>query len=92
MKLLPGALPGDRPFQWTPDSRAVYVMERKGVVFTISGVDVSTGRRELWKEIVPPDPAGFWGITSFFIASDDRSYVYSYQRTLADLYLVKGLK
>jgi len=91
-KLLPGALPGGRPFQWSPDSRAVYVMERKGVTFSIFRVDVATGRRELWKEIVPPDPAGFWGITSFFIASDDRSYVYSYQRTLADLYLVSGLK
>ena len=49
-KLLPGALPGDRPFQWTSDSRAVYVMERKGVAFSISRVDVATGRRDLWKE------------------------------------------
>ena len=40
----------------------------------------------------PLDPAGFGGITSFFFAGDDRSYVYSYQRTLADLYLVSGLK
>ena len=50
-KLLPGALPGDRPFQWTSDSRAVYVMERKGIAFSIFRVDVATGRRDLWKEI-----------------------------------------
>ena len=41
---------------------------------------------------MPPDPVGFWGIPSFFIAAADRSYIYSNQRTLADLYLVSGLK
>ncbi len=91
-RLLPGANAGDRPLQWTPDGQGVYVMERKGTAFSVFRIDVATGRRSLWKEIVPPDPAGLWGITSFFIAADDRSYVYSYQRTLADLYLVSGLK
>jgi WD40 repeat protein len=91
-RLLPGANAGDRPLQWTPDGRGVYVMERKGTAFRVFRIEVATGRRSLWKEIVPPDPAGFWGITSFFIAADDTSYVYSYQRTLADLYLVNGLK
>ncbi len=91
-KLLPGANAGDRPFQWTPDGRGIYVMERKGAAFSVFRLDIATGRRDLRKEIVPPDPAGFGGITSFFIAADDRSYVYSYQRTLADLYLVSGLK
>ncbi|MEX0880246.1 MAG: hypothetical protein WEB59_10480 [Thermoanaerobaculia bacterium] len=91
-KLLPGVYPGDRPLQWTPDSRSVYLMERTGTTFSISRLDVATGHRGLWKQIVPADPAGFWGITSFFIADDGRSYVYSYQRTLADLYLVSGLK
>ena len=91
-RLLPGANVGDRPLQWTPDGHGVYVMERKGTAFSVFRIDVATGRRSLWKEIVPPDPAGFWGITSFFVADDGRSYVYSYQRTLADLYLVSGLK
>jgi Tol biopolymer transport system component len=91
-ELVPGANAGDRPLQWTPDGRGVYVMERKGTAFSVFRIEVETGRRSLWKEIVPPDPAGFGGITSFFFAGDDRSYVYSYQRTLADLYLVGGLK
>jgi hypothetical protein len=69
-----------------------FVMERKGLTFSIFRLDVESGRRDLWKEIVPPDPAGFWGITSFFIAADGKSYVYSYMRTMADLYLVSGLK
>jgi dipeptidyl aminopeptidase/acylaminoacyl peptidase len=92
VRLLPGANAGDRPLQWTADGRGVYVMERKGTVFSVFRMEVATGRRELWKEVVPPDTAGLFGIASFFIAADGRSYVYSYRRTLADLYLVSGLK
>jgi Tol biopolymer transport system component/predicted Ser/Thr protein kinase len=91
-KILPGAQAGDRPLQWSSDGRGVYVMARKGVSFSIFRLEVATGRRTLWKEIVPSDPAGFRGIQSFFIAADQRSYVYSYSRILADLYLVTGLK
>jgi Tol biopolymer transport system component len=89
---VPGVKPADRPLQWTPGGRGIFVMERNGSVFDIFSVDVATGRRELWKEIVPTDPAGFWGITSFFIAADGKSYVYSYQRTLSDLYMISGLE
>jgi WD40 repeat protein len=89
---VPGVKPADRPLQWAPDGRAIFVMERNDAVFRIVSVDVATGRRDPWKEIVPADPAGFWGITSFFIAEDGRSYVYSYQRTLSDLYMISGLE
>ena len=91
-KLLPGAKPGDRPLQWTADGHSIYVMNRKGTVFSVFRIEVATGRRDLWKEVVPPDTAGSFGISSFLIAADGRSYVYSYRRTLADLYLVSGLK
>jgi hypothetical protein len=67
-------------------------MAGKGLSFSISRLEVATGRRTLWNEIVPSDPAGFRGIASFLIAADEKSYVYSYSRTLADLYLVSGLK
>jgi hypothetical protein len=91
-RLLPGATADDRPLQWTADGRGVYVMARNGLAFSISRLEVATGRRALWKEIVPSDPAGFQNIWSFFISADEKSYAYSYSRTLADLYLVSGLK
>jgi eukaryotic-like serine/threonine-protein kinase len=91
-KVIPGANAEDRPLQWSSDGRRVYVMARKGLSFSISRLEVATGRRTLWNEIVPSDPAGFRGIASFLIAADEKSYVYSYSRTLADLYLVSGLK
>jgi hypothetical protein len=90
---LPGINAGDRPLQWAPDGRGIYVLERrKGTAFGVYRIDAATGRRDLWKEIVPSDTAGLFGISSLFIAADGKSYVYSYHRTLADLYLVSGLK
>ena len=55
-------------------------------------VDISTGRRELWKELGPADLAGVTSITSIVIAPDGRSYAYTYSSRLANLYLVEGLK
>ena len=54
--------------------------------------DIATGQRRLWKEIVPPDPAGVFTIGPIYISPDGKSYVYSYRRQLDDLFLVTGLK
>ena len=54
--------------------------------------DTVTGARRLWKEIVPPDPAGVLTVGPILIAPDGKSYVYSYRRQLDELVLVTGLK
>ena len=54
--------------------------------------DVETGARRLWKEIVPPDPAGVLAVGPIVITPDGKSCVYSYRRALDDLFLVTGLK
>jgi eukaryotic-like serine/threonine-protein kinase len=93
-KPVAGATAGDRPVQWTSDGRGIYAMERKNdlFLFRVSRIDLETGRRTLWKDIAPSDPAGFIGIPALLIAADERSYVYSYRRTVAELYFVTGLK
>jgi hypothetical protein len=58
----------------------------------ISRLDLSTGRREPWKELKPPDPVGVWGVMSILLTPDGQSYAYNYARMLSDLYLVDGLK
>ena len=55
-------------------------------------IDLSTGRNELWKEIVPPDRAGIVNLWSAHVGPDEQSYYYSYMRNLSDLYLVQGVK
>ena len=55
-------------------------------------VDLNTGQRTFWKSMEPADSAGIDTIGRVMLSADDKSYVYSYVRTLSDLYLVEGLK
>ncbi len=58
----------------------------------IMQVDLATGRRQAFKEIVPADPAGAQSIPSMRFSEDGKSYAYSLGRFLSDLYVVDGLK
>ncbi len=88
---LPGAREDELPFGWTADGRSIY-LGRITNPARVDVCDVSTGERRLWKEIVPPDPAGVLAIGPILITPDGKSYVYSYRRLLDDLFLVTGLK
>jgi hypothetical protein len=91
-KPIPGLEPDEVPILWTPDSRALYTWKPSEMPARVFTVDVTTGRRELWKEILPPDPAGILGIWPILITSDGKSYAYSYRRVLGDLFVADGLK
>jgi hypothetical protein len=54
-------------------------------------LDIATGRKELWRTLMPADAAGISGISSGPTPSGE-SYVYNYVRTLSDLYLVEGVR
>jgi eukaryotic-like serine/threonine-protein kinase len=91
-KPLPGSRPGDIPNRWTADGRAVYVHRRDELPPRVYLLDVMTGRKELWKELVPADSAGVTQLAIVLPSSDGRSYAYSYARQLSDLYVVGGLR
>ena len=79
--------------RWSGDGRHLFVRENwSGLPVRISRLDLSTGRREPWKELKPPDPVGVSGVTSILLTPDGQSYAYNYGRMLSDLYLVDGLK
>ena len=48
--------------------------------------------REVWKELLPADPAGVERISNVLVAPDGKSYVYCYARLLSDLFVVEGLR
>jgi Tol biopolymer transport system component len=89
-----GALPGDELIQWSADGRFLYLREPDDSVVEFFRLDLSTGRREPWKTIAAADPVGLIGIqpAAVHMTPDGKSYVYSYWRTLTELYLVDGLK
>jgi Tol biopolymer transport system component len=79
------------PVQWSADGRAVYVRREGHMPLPVVRVDVQTGRKELWKELAPPDRAGVVWVDPL-VTPDGGGYVYTYHRRLDDLYLVEGLK
>lgn len=64
----------------------------RGVPLKIDRVELTTKRREPWKEIAPADLAGVQGIPIVRFSADGKSYAYSTLRVLSDLYVVDGLK
>ncbi len=83
---LPGSAPDEHPSGWTADGRSIYVAGA-GMPARVEVCDVATGRRTFWKDVVPPDPAGILAIGPILITPDGKSYLYSYRRTLEDLFL-----
>jgi Tol biopolymer transport system component/predicted Ser/Thr protein kinase len=87
-----GAEPDEAPTGWSADGRSLYVFHFGQIPAKVFELELSTGKRKLWKELVPADAAGIDTIRGVAITPDARAYVYGYIRTLSDLYLVEGLK
>lgn len=89
---VPGSQPDERPVTWSADGRSLWLFRRGEIPAHIFQLDIATGRRHLWKTLVPPDPAGVYSIIEFQVTPTGHAYVYSYTRLLSQLYLVRGLK
>jgi len=83
--------PGELIMGFSPDGRSLRVRTRT-IPVEIYNIDIASGRRELWKEIAPADPAGAQIVFVIKFSADGKSYAYSVGRMLSDLYVVDGLK
>jgi len=89
---IPGLDVGDAPVGWTSDGRSLFVYRLGEVPAKVDKLDLATGRRQPWKQLVPPDVSGVTFISAILITPDGNNYVYEYGRTLSDLYLVNDVK
>ena len=87
----PGPEDEEWPVQWSADGRFVYVHKQGTFPARVTRVKLGTGRREVWRELAPADPAGVTFVKPI-LTRDARAYVYTYHRYLSDLYLVSGLR
>ncbi|HEY3123942.1 MAG TPA: hypothetical protein VGK70_07730, partial [Thermoanaerobaculia bacterium] len=87
---LPGLTTLDRPVGWTTD-RLLYVHRREAPA-RVYRYDPASGQKQLWRDFMPGDAAGVSQISRVIPTADGKSYVYTYNRILSDLYLVEGLK
>ena len=88
---IPGLEPGDLPISWSEDARSIFVYQPGDVPAKVFRLDLATGKKTLWKQLVPGDSAGVATIDPILVTPDGKTFVYGFHRTLADLYMVEGL-
>ena len=84
--------PGTEPSVFSTDSRFLFAFGWNQTPLPIYRLDLSSGKKQFWKELAPTDRTGLEDMGIVRLSPDGRSYAYSYSRCLNDLYLVEGLK
>jgi hypothetical protein len=93
-----GLDPEDAPVQWCADPGFLFVRAPGMYPARVFRFNLQTGIKTPWKDLAPSDPAGlFWvgrmyDARDLYITRDGSAYAYMYNRVLADLFLVGGLK
>jgi eukaryotic-like serine/threonine-protein kinase len=91
-RAVPGANEFDRFAGWTSDARSAYMYAAHEVPARVYRVDLETGKKELFKQLVPADASGLVIIDPIQITPDGQYHAYGSIRLLSDLYVVDGLK
>jgi len=86
-----GVEPQDAIDQRSADGRYLFIHRNSETPLKSYRLEIATGRKELWRTVVPSDPAGVWSLGGG-PTPDGESYLYGFIRTLSDLYLVEGVK
>ncbi len=91
-RILGEGSPMDSPIYWSSDGRTLFVQVLGELPARVDRIDVATGKRERWKDLLPADSSGVLDIGPIYLSADGQSYIYGFRRALSDLYLVTGLK
>ncbi|MGA8437625.1 MAG: protein kinase [Candidatus Sulfotelmatobacter sp.] len=91
-RVIPGLNPGEQPITFSSDGRALYIYQPGELPASVNRLDIQTGKRTLWRQLLPSDPAGVETIGPILMTPDAQTCIFGYHRMLADLYLVEGLK
>ena len=79
-------------WRWSSDGRFLYVAQEGEIPLRVERFDLATGRKELWKTLVPPDAAGAYLIGPVAVTRDGKFWAYSVNRNVfSELWQVTGL-
>jgi serine/threonine protein kinase/Tol biopolymer transport system component len=89
-----GLDPDEFPIRWGSDGHTLYTaLPAPGRrALQLAKIDLRTGGRTIWKDLVPADAVGATRIGSSTVSADGSTYAYTYGSHVSDLYLVEGLK
>jgi eukaryotic-like serine/threonine-protein kinase len=84
-------LNGESVIRWSGDGRYLFLQQRGPTSIKISRFDMTTHRKDPWLEVKVPEPgASFLGPVA--LSADGKACATTFQRDLANLFLVRGLK
>jgi len=89
---VPGTMPDDGAIRWSRDGSSIFVIRESDVPLRIERLNPVSGRRDLVRTLGPADLGGVTSVSSPFLAMDETSYAYSFQRTISHLFLVEGAR
>jgi hypothetical protein len=88
-RAIEGAEPGDFLVQWSADGKTIIARGAETRPLTLYRIDLASGRRERWKELSPPDGAGFVefgaGPMGVRMTPDLRFYAYTFWNDIENL-------
>ncbi len=87
---IPGVVDGDEPVQWIDEKHIL--VGRTEIPVRVFNIDLSTGKRTLFKTFSPMDPTGLIDNSPPNFSLDLKSYIVGYTRITSDLYILDGLK
>ncbi len=80
------------PIGWSADGGSLFLRRRGEIPMSIRRLELKTATLSPVLSLMPGDSAGVTTIGSTRLTPDGKAYVFSYTRSLADLYVVEGLK
>ena len=85
---MPALQGSDVPARFSDDGKSLYVATFAHIPALLYKVDLGSGKRTIFREAMPPDPAGLINVGPIFVTPDGRTTVYSYTRLLSDLFVL----
>ena len=82
---------GESAVRWSGDGRYIFLQQREPTSIKISRIEVATHRREPWLVVKVPEP-GAQFFATLALSADGKACAATFQRDLANLFLVTGLK
>jgi eukaryotic-like serine/threonine-protein kinase len=84
-------LQGESVVRWSGDGRYLFLQQREPASIKVSRLDITTHRKESWLAVKIPE-AGAQFLGPLALSADGKAYATTFQRDLANLFLVRGLK
>ena len=88
---IPGVGPEDTSFKFV-DDRTLFVAANGRLPVEVYRLDLTTGKKTLFRSFEPPDKAGVSYVRNAVISLDGSAYAYQYRRWLTNLFVATGLR